>query len=599
MLKGTTLTVTVNDPPVITDPPGGNPPGQTFDPATGAYSAITPEDAPFTGQVSATDADGDPLNYTLVGGPSRGTVTVDPATGAYVYTPGADFNGTDSFVIEIRDDYGGAVQATVNMTVTPVADIADDNAHTPRDTSTIIYVDANDTFENAGHVVSGINGGSITVGASVPVANGSVTLNADGTLGFTPNAGFTGLTSFTYTVSSGGVTETAAVVVNVLHVNAPPAAADPGDVPGQDFDPSSGNYRVTTPQDTAFSGRVGSADPDGDAILHELESPPSNGSVVLQPDGRYVYTPKPGYVGSDSFVVRMSDGQGGFITSTVFVDVTPVAQLATARDDFPFVFQPQAQAREYTATPFQRWHVNAEPTVVQAVNSARSLGGTRELTALSGVVLQAVNGVDSLDGTAYLGEEGAVLQAVNSVSPLYGSASYDRLDTSMERELLSIDATGPRAEVVSSLRLGDGLSVEFTAGRQQVSVELTSGEPVREVRATLADGRPLPPWMRMDSRGYLLMDRPAAVEQVRLRFTVVKQNGASVTHTIEIDFNAGELRQIPARGAGTRVGIDANQSGATALASAPAMDFVAQLERAAQRTSEADAQLLQALEAAG
>jgi hypothetical protein len=97
----------------------------------------------------------------------------------------------------------------------------------------------------------------------------------------------------------------------------------------------------------------------------------------------------------------------------------------------------------------------------------------------------------------------------------------------------------------------------------------------------------------------MLIDRPAAVEQVRLRLTVIKRSGASITHTIELNFNSGEVKPIPARGAGTRVGMDANQSGATALASAPAMDFVAQLERAAQRTSESDAQLFQVLEEAG
>ncbi|MCT4708024.1 cadherin-like domain-containing protein, partial [Enterobacteriaceae bacterium H16N7] len=68
---------------------------------------------------------------------------------------------------------------------------------------------SNDSFENSGHTVTAINGTAIGVGASAAVSNGSVTLNADGTLSFAPAANFNGATSFSYTVTSGGVTETA------------------------------------------------------------------------------------------------------------------------------------------------------------------------------------------------------------------------------------------------------------------------------------------------------------------------------------------------------------------------------------------------------
>lgn len=157
--------------------------------------------------------EGDTLTYALGTGPTNGTVTVDPVTGGYVYTPNGDFNGTDSFVITISDGTT-TVQATVNMTVTPVVDIADDTATTPEDTAVVINVNGNDTFENPGHVVSAINGGAITAGTPVAVA------------------------TFTYTVSSGGVTETATVTVSVVPFNIPPTPAEPpgGNPPGQTFD---------------------------------------------------------------------------------------------------------------------------------------------------------------------------------------------------------------------------------------------------------------------------------------------------------------------------------------------------------------------------
>jgi hypothetical protein len=77
-------------------------------------------------------------------------------------------------------------------------------------------VNANDSFENERHHITRVDGQRFGEDRSVVVENGVVTLNEDGTLSFKPNAGFYGDTSFTYTVKSGGVTETATVTVTVI-----------------------------------------------------------------------------------------------------------------------------------------------------------------------------------------------------------------------------------------------------------------------------------------------------------------------------------------------------------------------------------------------
>ncbi|MFJ5282784.1 tandem-95 repeat protein, partial [Pseudomonas sp. NPDC088429] len=110
-----TLTITpVNDVPKLVDP---NLPGQIFDPATSNYAVTTPEDVAFSGQVAANDADSDTLAYSVATPPTNGTLTLDAATGAYTYIPTADYNGTDSFVVEISDGNGGIVQSVVTLTV--------------------------------------------------------------------------------------------------------------------------------------------------------------------------------------------------------------------------------------------------------------------------------------------------------------------------------------------------------------------------------------------------------------------------------------------------------------------------------------------------
>ena len=124
------ITVTpVNDEPVPVDPNEGlNPgdpgyvPNQKFDPSTGNYELTTPEDTPVSGKVVGTDVDGDTLTYTEGSPPQHGTVTIDPNTGEYIYTPGKDYNGSDSFTVVVDDGQGGKVTSTVNITVTPVND---------------------------------------------------------------------------------------------------------------------------------------------------------------------------------------------------------------------------------------------------------------------------------------------------------------------------------------------------------------------------------------------------------------------------------------------------------------------------------------------
>ena len=150
---------------------------------------------------------------------ANGTVAVnnngtagDTTDDFVVYTANADFNGSDTFTYTVTS--GGVTEtATVTVTINAVADIANDTATTNEDTAVNVLVQANDTFENAAHAITGTTNG----------ANGTVAVNNNGTAGdttddfvvYTPNADFNGSDSFTYTVTSGGVTETATVNVTI------------------------------------------------------------------------------------------------------------------------------------------------------------------------------------------------------------------------------------------------------------------------------------------------------------------------------------------------------------------------------------------------
>lgn len=207
-------------------------------------AATTDEDTPVsgnvltgigTGDVADSDPDGDVLVVTqfTVGGttypvtattPGSATITgvgtlVMDSDGSYTFTPVADWNGTvPAVTYTISDGEGGSDTADLVITVDPVVDIADDTAATSMDQPVVIDVLDNDDFEGS-PAITAINGTAITAGGTVTVTDGSVTLNADGTLTFTPDPGYNGPASFDYTVTSGGVDETASVSVQVLGAN--------------------------------------------------------------------------------------------------------------------------------------------------------------------------------------------------------------------------------------------------------------------------------------------------------------------------------------------------------------------------------------------
>ena len=174
----------------------------------------TLEDTPVSGQVVASDVDGDALTYTLKpgSGPVNGTLVLDSSNGKYTYTPDHDYNGNDSFTVVVSDGQGGTVESVVSITVTAVNDAPiahDDSATIDEDHSVTIDVLANDTD---------IDSSSLSVtGASA--SHGSVTINQDGTLTYTPDANYGGSDTIVYTISDGdGGTSSASVTVGITPV---------------------------------------------------------------------------------------------------------------------------------------------------------------------------------------------------------------------------------------------------------------------------------------------------------------------------------------------------------------------------------------------
>lgn len=206
-LSTSTLTITVtgtNDAPVAT-----------------ALSQSGNEDNAITGNLSTlvTDVDtagtgGTPetATFAIVTGVANGTLVLNPATGAYTYTPNANFNGADSFTYRVTDAAGATATATVSLSVNSVNDapVPQNSAISGNENTTIIGVVGATDADGDTLTYSLAPGGQ--------AANGTVAIGANGAYTYTPNAGFNGTDSFTFRVFDGTTSSTGTVTVTVNDV---------------------------------------------------------------------------------------------------------------------------------------------------------------------------------------------------------------------------------------------------------------------------------------------------------------------------------------------------------------------------------------------
>ncbi|QQD01746.1 tandem-95 repeat protein (plasmid) [Vibrio parahaemolyticus] len=246
------------------------------------------------------------LNFSVSG---NSNVLVSIENGIATISPTADWNGSETLTFTATDPSGESVSQTVNFTVASVADIVADKATVVEDTPTIINVLSNDTFESTDKVVS--------LDADNGPKNGSVIVNNDGTVTYTPDDNYVGKDTFTYVVTSGGVSESTTVTVNVTPVNDAPVAKD--DI-------------ATTQEDTAVTIDVlpNDTDIDGDTLRIDSASVPSDQGTVEIVDGKLVFTPAENFNGDAEITYTVTDGE---LTdeAKVTVTVNPVNDVPTIK----------------------------------------------------------------------------------------------------------------------------------------------------------------------------------------------------------------------------------------------------------------------------
>jgi hypothetical protein len=191
----------VNDPPLAED-----------------VSASGEEDATVDWVPVSSDVDGDALTCSIVDPPAHGQATVRADCAGGTYVPEGNYHGEDAFTYAVTDGAAKATQpASVNVVIRPVNDppvAGQDAVTTTQGVAVTIAVLSNDADPD---------GDALSVASIGPAGAGSVTLNADGTLTYVPEADFTGSDRFIYTVTDPlGAVATGSVTVTVAPPPPPP-----------------------------------------------------------------------------------------------------------------------------------------------------------------------------------------------------------------------------------------------------------------------------------------------------------------------------------------------------------------------------------------
>ncbi len=492
-----TATITV----AVGAPPAGAPEiASPLAPATGTDGAPI---APIAIAAGFSDPDGGPLTYCATNLPAG--LTIDPATGIVSgnLPANASVDGPYTVIITAVDPEGNQVTQPLVITVlNPAPVAADDGAATPADTPLTLALLANDRDPD---------GDPLTIASIGPVANGTVTMHANGTLTYTPNAGFTGVETFTYMVTDGQggyATATVSITVGVPAPGAPVATDTIAPQPAADGTP-------IAPVDVADI----ITDPNGDPLAFSVTGLPEGLSIDAATG---IISGMPAADASQSgpytVLVTATDPSGNQITVPIafaIVNPAPVAAAdkAATAEDTPVTIGVLANDNDPDRDPLvvTGTSLPAHGTVV--VNP----DGTLTYTPDTGYA-----GTDSFSYTVSDGNGGTTTATVTvNIGPLTGLGA------------------APAVEPVAST---DGETIE------PVSVGPIFGDPDATAELTYAiDPEMLPPGLTFDPETGTISGTAALIASQGstpgepagtyiVPITATDENGAMVTQYVTFSF---------------------------------------------------------------
>ena len=351
-------------------------------------AAATLEGTSITISVTQNDSDRNGIDSTtvsVIASAQHGTATVDPSTGAIAYTPNTGFAGEDRLRYTVDDIKGlSSAQATVTITVQanePVPTVVvntkplaqPDAFATDEDQELRGDLATNDTDSDQDAL-------TFTLDPDFQPAHGQVAVSPNGTFTYVPDTNFFGPDQFVYQLCDDGnpsLCDTALVTVSVLSVNdAPTAAAD--------------TFTVVESDMIIANVATNDTDPEGDRLDYaSLLIAPTNGSVILEPSGRFTYQPNRYYVGTGWFTYRICDDQ----TPPLCDEAEVTIQIQAGLLHVPRAYSPnQDQTNDVWVIPGIRAYPNNEVTVFNRWGNAvyRAKGYNNQTSVWQGEASQGM-----------------------------------------------------------------------------------------------------------------------------------------------------------------------------------------------------------------
>ncbi|MGE0051477.1 MAG: DUF4347 domain-containing protein, partial [Arcobacter sp.] len=463
---------------------------------TSGTSATVAEDGSVNITVSGKDGMtlNDNVTLSLHSGPSHGTISgfatqsgSPTASDTFTYTPGADYNGSDSITFKLTDGIDTVYQ-TININVTAVADIANDSISVNEDSSVTYNLLSNDSFEGNDSI------SSVTQGAygNVTIVNAST-----GEVRYTPRtANWHGSDSFTYTVLSGGKYETATVNVTVNSVNDAPTVTNNANLKLQSIN-----------EDVASEDNKGSRiDSLFDPVFNDVDSPDSLSSVEVVSINADSATQGVYEFSSDNGASWSTVTVGAILNDTYKIRFTPVANYFGTPGTITVKLRDQGNgiggvlASSGTATlSVQVNSVNDIPVITSALGAA-----TITETSADDVPSSLTPSSGSLTGTL----SGTDVEDDISTTPLNfsiqgGTLSGNTYTLQGKYGVLSLDTTTNdwtytpnKQEALNALAAGDTDTDEFmfkiidsngAQANQSLVITLVGENDLPEVSQTISD----------------------------------------------------------------------------------------------------------------
>jgi Ca2+-binding RTX toxin-like protein len=251
-----------------------------------------------TGTIAVTDPDSDTLSYSISTQTTHGTLSVDE-NGAWIYKANAGYIGEDSAIIKVDDGNGGVVEQTLNFTLAVSA---------PSINTTELTLDEDTSLESILNVNNPV-GGSLTYEVLNATTHGDFILNTDGSYSYNPLANYNGEDSVTVKVTNEyGLSTTQVIDLAITSVNDAPEL-------------TSDTMTLTLQDIRNANGQIQASDIENDTLTYSVGTQAAHGALSIDENGAWVYKANDGYIGNDSAIIKVDDGNGGVVEQTLNFDL--------------------------------------------------------------------------------------------------------------------------------------------------------------------------------------------------------------------------------------------------------------------------------------